>query len=145
MIFFYILARGASLFCTCLILAVKHSSGFLDFRPFNTNKQTTPSLNIIPEPEGNFFHFRYGDEKQTQPYIDALTRFLTPYLTPYEKANRGENATACNFNNTPTADSVCFFNKNDLERCASADFGYHRGSPCILFTLSQACFILECP
>lgn len=128
------------MFCTCFTVAVKSSFGFLDFWPFNINKPTTPELMITPQPEGNLFRFIYISEAETQPYIDAITSFLTPY----DKANIDEGARVCDFNYPPTADSVCVFDKNSLGRCAHDDYSYRRGSPCVLLTLSQASFVIEC-
>jgi len=119
------------LFCLCLFLVCKSSIASWDFWPFNINTIKTPSVKIIPEVEGNFIHFKQLDEKERQPYVDAINTFLNSY----EQIN--EDARYCDFRTPPSENSVCVFDTRDLHVCARKDFGFSRGTPCLYFTLSQ--------
>ncbi|XP_037032747.1 sodium/potassium-transporting ATPase subunit beta-like isoform X2 [Bradysia coprophila] len=123
-----------ALFCLFYVLAIESCSGSLDFWPFNINKETAPSVKVIPETDGNFIHIKHFDESSLQVHIDSMNRFLEPYIRTAYK----DNIFNCKFTRPPPFNSFCDFNVKDLDRCSpDTDFGFRRESPCLLFTLSE--------
>ncbi|XP_037032750.1 sodium/potassium-transporting ATPase subunit beta-2-like isoform X4 [Bradysia coprophila] len=123
-----------ALFCLFFVFTIQHCAGFWDFWPFNINKETTPSVKVIPETDGNFIHIKHFDESSLQVYIDSMNRFLEPYIKPIH----GENLYICDFNNPPPEGRVCHFDRKSLDYCTPEnDYSVRRDSPCLLFTLSQ--------
>lgn len=125
----------SAFFCLLLIVfAIESATGLFDFWPFNINKETAPSVNVIPQTDGNFFHLKYSDESSLQTYIDSTNRFLDPYLKPVNF----ENPFNCDFNFPPPEGKFCVFDVKLLGACSPHnDFNFRRASPCLLFTLSQ--------
>ncbi|KAG4065628.1 hypothetical protein HA402_012618 [Bradysia odoriphaga] len=124
-----------ALFCLFFVFTIQSCAGSWDFWPFNINKETTPSLKVIPETDGNFIHLKHFDESNLQTYIDSMNRFLEPYIKP----THGENLYVCDFNNPPPEGRVCHFDRKNLHYCTPEnDYSFRKDSPCLLFTLSEA-------
>ncbi|KAG4065640.1 hypothetical protein HA402_012630 [Bradysia odoriphaga] len=123
-----------ALFWLFYVVAIESCAGSLDFWPFNINKETAPSVKVIPETDGNFIHIKNFDESSLQTYIDSMNRFLEPYI----RTTHRENIYNCKFTNPPPEGMFCDYNIKDLQRCSpDNDFGFRRENPCLLFTLSQ--------
>lgn len=130
---YFTLGRSA-LFCLFVLLTIQSCAGSWDFWPFNINKEIVPSVNVIPERDHTLIHYKYSDRSKIQAYVDSINTFLAPYKNP-----NGNNIYNCDFNNPPPEGQVCDVNIKKLGFCNEyTDYGYHRSSPCLLFTLSQA-------